>query len=306
MTEPASVAGQPIPQWAEKVRKRSRTGVGPIRALVGQAYRLTIRLSVIALLIAVPWSWCLAHGVTARAVRAVTVVAAFFVLPVMCLTWMNPPASFAMLRGRTGRRRASLRQHWVRLDQIAVAMPIAVVASEDPYFLWHLGFDPVAILTARRYNRHGRPPGGKLRGGSTLTQQLAKNLFLPSTKSYLRKLLEAVFTMLMEGLWSKRRILEMYLNVVEFGDDVFGVEAAAQRFFGCPAAALTSEHAALLAAALPRPRTYRVEAPSPAMREQQAAVLRRMAWCGTELFDQLSTLRWRRRSRPLRHRGHRG
>jgi len=292
MTEPerssVPAAGETIPAWALRVRQRSRLGVGLAIAVVGRVYRLAIRLIVVAFFVAVPWAWSVADGTAVLVGRAVTLMAAPFVLPVVYFTWIDPPATFYMLRRRSGPWRSRLCQHWTRLDAMAPAMPLAVLASEDPYFLWHIGFDPIAMLEAHRYNRHDRQPGGRLRGGSTLTQQLAKNLFLPFTQAYMRKIAEAVFTMLMEGLWSKRRILEIYLNVVELGDDVFGVESAAQRFFRCSAAALTTEQAALLAAALPRPRAHRVDAPPPSMRKHQAAILQRMSWCGVELVEPLA------------------
>lgn len=291
MTEPHFPAGtaseEPIPAWVANMKTRPRTGVGIAIALLRRAYRAATRLAVLAFWVAVAWSWWVADGTAAGAGRWITSIAAVFVVPVVCFTWVDPPATLCMLRRRRGRLRSRLRQHWARLETIAPSMPLAIIVSEDPYFFRHIGFDPIAILRAHRYNRGAARQGRMLRGGSTISQQLAKNMFLPFTQSYVRKMVEAVFTALIEGLWSKRRILEIYLNVVEFGDDVYGVESAARQFFQSSAAALTAEQAALLAAALRRPQIYRVDAPPPFMRQLQGDILRRMAWCGEGTLSQL-------------------
>ena len=148
---------------------------------------------------------------------------------------------------------ARLRHHWVPYERISVHLKRAVVAAEDDKFVDHEGFDWEGIQRAiERNQRRGRPAAG----GSTISQQLAKNLFLWPGKSYLRKAEEAVITLMIEGLWSKRRILEVYLNVVEWGQGVFGAEAAAHRYFGIPAAELGPAQAARLAVMLPNPRRY--------------------------------------------------
>ena len=141
----------------------------------------------------------------------------------------------------------------------------------------HYGFDWQAIQRAVSHNERNT----RTRGASTLTQQTAKNLFLWSGRSWLRKGLEAYFTVLMEAFWSKRRILETYLNIVEFGDGIYGVEAAAQKYFSKPAAKLNSEEAALLAAVLPNPHRFKVAAPSSYVRERQQWILQQMSQLGT-------------------------
>ena len=196
--------------------------------------------------------WVLRVGVGAVALS---------VLPVLALRWMPPwTTSFMVARwvdGVVGRRPAvPILYAWVPWPAIAPAIELAVVAAEDQRFPTHYGFDLGAIRHAME-ERRAAP-----RGASTITQQLARNLFLWSERSWLRKLLEAYMTVLLEIGWSKRRILEVYLNVAEFGDGVYGVEAASRRFFHKPAAALTPHEAALLAAVLPNPKTLHAERPS--------------------------------------------
>jgi monofunctional biosynthetic peptidoglycan transglycosylase len=192
-------------------------------------------------------------------------------VPVAALRWMRPPTSAMMLRTR--RRlaarsdgRPTLAYTWVDLDRVSRAMWLAAIAAEDAYFRDHSGFDWDSIRDARVHNRtHVRK-----RGASTITQQVAKNLFLWPQRSYVRKALEAYLTGLIEALWPKRRILEVYLNIAQFGVDVFGVEAAAWRYFGGAASGLTDVQAALLAAVLPSPRTHDVGRPSHQLRFRQA------------------------------------
>jgi monofunctional biosynthetic peptidoglycan transglycosylase len=168
------------------------------------------------------------------------------------------------------------RFQWVALSDISPHAALAVVAAEDQKFPQHWGFDLDAIRDAIRNNARGGSP----RGASTLTQQVARNLFLWQGRSYLRKGLEAWLSALLEALWPKRRILEMYLNIAEMGHHTFGVAAASQRFFGVPASAISRQQAALLAAVLPNPVRYRVDDPSPYVRKRQAWILRQMKQLG--------------------------
>lgn len=163
---------------------------------------------------------------------------------------------------------------WVSRDEISPWMPLAVIAAEDQKFPAHWGFDVEAIESVLD-NQNGR-----LRGASTLTQQTAKNLFLWDGRSWLRKGLEAGLTLGLESVWSKRRILTVYLNIAEFGDGIFGVEAAAQRYFHKPASRLTMSEAALLAAVLPNPLRFRADAPSGYVRQRQAWIMRQMSQLG--------------------------
>ncbi|AVQ00064.1 monofunctional biosynthetic peptidoglycan transglycosylase [Ahniella affigens] len=162
-------------------------------------------------------------------------------------------------------------QTWVPLDQITPEMPIAVVAAEDQRFPEHHGFDLGAIQKAYASNQRGR---ARMRGASTISQQVAKNVFLWQGRSWVRKGAEAWLTLWIELLWSKRRILEVYLNVAEFGPGVYGVEAAAQQYFKRPASRLTPNQAALLAAVLPNPKKFSVAAPSAYVASRQRWIQR--------------------------------
>ncbi|EGK70732.1 Monofunctional biosynthetic peptidoglycan transglycosylase [Methyloversatilis universalis FAM5] len=172
-------------------------------------------------------------------------------------TRFNPSqTSFMSLRLDELRQRspdAQLRQQWVPYERISVHLKRAVVAAEDDGFVDHEGFDWEGIQKAMEKNRK---KGRAVAGGSTISQQLAKNLFLSPSRSYLRKAQEAAITFMMEAVMDKRRILEIYLNVVEWGDGVFGAEAAAQRYYRVSAAQLGPEQAARLAVMLPNPRKY--------------------------------------------------
>jgi monofunctional biosynthetic peptidoglycan transglycosylase len=165
-----------------------------------------------------------------------------------------------------------IRYTWVNHDEISVAATHAVIAAEDQKFLTHHGLDFDSIDQAIDDYRSGEG----LRGASTITQQVAKNLFLWPGRSFVRKVLEAYFALLIEVCWSKQRILEMYLNIAELGPGVFGVEAAAQEFFKTRASALTAAQAALLAAVLPNPQRFLAAQPNVYVRGRQAAILAQM------------------------------
>jgi monofunctional biosynthetic peptidoglycan transglycosylase len=197
---------------------------------------------------------------------AIVAVAASF-LPLAALRWIDPPTSAFMLRYRLGGETGALRPlawRWVDLERMSPHLPLAIVAAEDQRFPYHAGFDVDAMAEALREHREGR----RLRGASTLSQQVAKNLFLWPGHSWLRKGLEAWIVGWLELLWPKRRILEVHLNLAEFGPGVFGVEAASERFFGKPAARIGRTEAALLAAVLPNPARLHADAPSAFVRER--------------------------------------
>ena len=182
---------------------------------------------------------------------------------VLLLRFVRPPTTAFMIERRVAAlaERESgftLRQEWRSYDDISRELPIALVAAEDQKFPIHHGFDFDAIQSAWRRNERGHA----IHGASTISQQTAKNLFLWSGRSWVRKGLEAYFTVLIETLWPKRRILEVYVNVVEFGNGVYGAEAASRQFFGKSATALSASDAALLASVLPNPRKLRVDRPS--------------------------------------------
>jgi monofunctional biosynthetic peptidoglycan transglycosylase len=210
-------------------------------------------------------------------------------VPVLVLRWVPPPVSLFMIIDHI---EALLdgdwhyRQHyrWTPWHGISRQAKLAVVASEDQTFVRHLGFDFKAMGKALEKNRSG----AKVRGGSTITQQTAKNLFLYPGRSYVRKMLEAYFTALIELSWPKQRILEVYLNIAEFGTGIYGVGAASQIFFGKPAARLTSQEAAALAAVLPSPKHRSPSQPSPAELARRQWILEQMRYLsGTHALDDL-------------------
>jgi monofunctional biosynthetic peptidoglycan transglycosylase len=197
------------------------------------------------------------------------------IVPVLVLRWVAPPTSSVILQRSLSEGQPQDYQ-WVPITRISPHAALAVVAAEDQKFPQHHGFDIAAIRDAV----HSNASGGRLRGASTLTQQVARNLFLWQGRSYLRKGLEAWFTLLLEVLWSKERILEVYLNIAETGKQTFGVEAAAWRFFQRPASALSREQAALIAAVLPSPRRSRLDRPSDYILLRQEKILQQMQQLG--------------------------
>ena len=172
------------------------------------------------------------------------------------------------------RPNAELRHEWVPYERISIHLKRAVIAAEDDSFVDHEGFDWEGIQRALEKNQR---KGRAVAGGSTISQQLAKNLFLSPTRSYFRKAQEAVITVMIETVWSKRRILEVYLNVVEWGSGVFGCEAAARRYYGVPAGRLGPDEAARLAAMLPNPRKYEKQF-GPRLAAHAARIRGRMAY----------------------------
>jgi monofunctional biosynthetic peptidoglycan transglycosylase len=216
------------------------------------------------------------------------IVATFVVtaLPVVAMRWMDPWYSAFMLDSAlvardNGRDKYRTDYRWVDLEQISPHAAVAVIAAEDQLFPFHTGFDFKSIREAIRRNETQatrRKP--RIRGGSTISQQVAKNLFLWSGRSYFRKGLEAYFTLLIELTWPKERILEVYLNVAQFGDGIYGVEAAAQRFWRKPAAQLDRWEAATLAAVLPSPLKFRAQAPSPYVQLRRDQILAQMRGLG--------------------------
>jgi monofunctional glycosyltransferase len=211
------------------------------------------------------------------------------VAAVAVLRWINPPYTAFMAEAQidawASRDAKYLFRHsWVDLNRISPNLPLAVVASEDQKFPEHWGFDVEAIEKAYALNQHSH----KVRGASTISQQVAKNLFLWSGRSYLRKGLEAYFTVLIEAAWPKRRILEVYLNIAEFGYGTYGAEAAAQRFFHKPASRLTRSDAAVLAAVLPNPQRFSLAAPSRYIQQRREWILGQMqALGGPEMLGEI-------------------
>ncbi len=167
-----------------------------------------------------------------------------------------------------------MEKDWTSLKNISVSIPLAVIASEDQKFEEHNGFDMEAIEKAEKFNE--KHHGKKMRGASTISQQTAKNVFLFPTRSWIRKGFEVYFTFLIEIFWSKQRIMEVYLNVIETGNGIYGVESASQEYFNKPAGRLSNREAALIAAVLPNPRRWSPAKPSAYILQRQRWILRNM------------------------------
>lgn len=209
------------------------------------------------------------------------VLVLFSVVQVLVLRFVDPPFSMVMAADQAGRwihgpDRSFLAYDWVDREQMAACLPISLVAAEDQQFPFHRGFDLDAIAKARKHNERG----GKVRGASTISQQVAKNLFLWQGRSWLRKGLEAWYTALIELFWPKQRIIEMYANIAEFGPGVYGAQAASRRFFGRDAARLSAGQCARLAAVLPSPRRYNAATPGPYVQRRAAWIQRQVRQLG--------------------------
>lgn len=209
--------------------------------------------------------------------------AAFFLISiwtVLLLRWINPPTTSFMLQYQYSTwqngENTNLQHEWTNRENISPHVKVAAITSEDQNFAAHWGIDLNSIQKAiREYER-----GEDLRGASTITQQVAKNLFLWPDQSYIRKGIEAYFALLIELCWSKERILEVYLNIVEFGDGIYGVEAAAQEYFNTSSANLKKWQSAFMVTALPAPKRYELDNPSEYMLERTAWVMRYMNFLG--------------------------
>lgn len=197
--------------------------------------------------------------------------------------WLPVPVTPLMLI-RCGQQLAKgkeikLYKDWVSLEELSPHLQLAVVVTEDQEFLEHFGFNMVAMKKAFNSNKKGR----KIRGGSTITQQTAKNLYLWHGRNYIRKGLEAYFSLLIETFWSKERILEVYLNIIEFGDGIYGAQEASRYYFGVDAKDLTKRQAAQLAVILPNPIKYRVNNPGRYIQKQVDWTLNQMRMWGNKL-----------------------
>ncbi|MCK0162869.1 monofunctional biosynthetic peptidoglycan transglycosylase [Marinobacter sp. S6332] len=209
------------------------------------------------------------------------VIVLLLILTVLILfRYVNPPTSAFMISYSYANPTKELEQTWVSLQEISPWMPLAVVASEDQRFPDHWGVDFSAIQNALAEYRAGEG----LRGASTITQQTAKNLFLWNGRSFVRKALEAGLALAVDALWPKQRILEVYLNIAEFGPGIYGVEAASRAHFGIPAHQLSANQSARLAAVLPNPKVLSAASPSSYVRE-------RAFWIRGQM-DQLSGLKY--------------
>lgn len=202
-------------------------------------------------------------------------------LSVLILKWVAPPTSAFMVQRDVSawwnnEESFELQYEWIEWDEISPYLKVAAITSEDQRFAEHWGLDLEAIKEAVDEYQEGE----SLRGASTITQQVAKNLFLWPGQSYLRKGIEAYLSLLIEAIWSKKRILEMYLNIAEFGDGVYGVKAASQTYFNSSARNLNMMQSALMITALPSPRRYNLANPSPYMIDRRNWILQYMFYLG--------------------------
>ena len=202
------------------------------------------------------------------------------VLWVFAYRFVDPPISGMMVYKSLTIDNYSYEYEWVDLEEISANLPLAFIAAEDQLFLDHSGFDIDAIEKAIKHNGQSKSK----RGASTISQQVAKNVFLVPTKSFIRKGLEAYFTLLIELIWDKKRIMEVYLNVVELGEGIYGVEKASSVIFKKSANKIKRTEAALIATALPNPLIFKLDNPSAYMQKRKRWVLKQMNNLGDELL----------------------
>lgn len=214
---------------------------------------------------------------------SIRLVIGFFVVTtswVILFIFINPPLTYLQLKRAFERKAAGkewkIDKKWLDYEHISDNLKRAAIGGEDAHFLSHNGFDTEAIRQAFEGNRSGK----SLRGGSTISQQVAKNVFLWPQRSWLRKGLETYFTVLIETFWSKKRILEVYLNVIEMGQGVYGAEAAAQYYFHKSAKSLSRKEAALIIAILPSPQKWDAKRPSAYVNRRANSIVRYMNYYG--------------------------
>jgi len=205
------------------------------------------------------------------------------ILSVLVFKWVPVPVTPLMIircaQQKSDGKDMRLKHDWVALEEINETLQLAVVCSEDQNYLRHSGFDWGAIKKAMNQNKKGK----RIRGGSTISQQTAKNVFLWPGRSYIRKAFEAYFTFLIELLWSKERIMEVYLNSIEMGDGVYGAEAAAQYWHKKSALKLSKNEAASIAAILPNPRVFKANPPDSYVAKRMIWIKQQMSFWGNEL-----------------------
>lgn len=218
-------------------------------------------------------------------IKVILVFIGLSVVSVILFRWIPIPFTPLMvirsIEQLTKGDKAIFEHQWVSLDKISNNLAKAVIVSEDQKFIQHFGFDIEAMEKAFEGNQKGK----KIKGGSTITQQTAKNVFLWPQRSYIRKGFEMYFSLLIEVFWSKERILEVYLNSIEMGNGIYGAEAAAQHWFRKPAAKLTKYEAASIAAILPNPRKYKAKGSSNYVERRKNWIVRQMGYYGPLKFE---------------------
>ncbi len=208
------------------------------------------------------------------------------ILTVIIYRFVPPPITPLMIQRvveqKMDGKEMKLEKDWLSLDEISPSLPLAVITAEDQKFEEHFGFDLQAIEKAQKYNE--RHKGKKTKGASTISQQTAKNVFLFPVRSWIRKGFEVYFTFLIEVFWSKERIMQMYLNVIEMGPGIYGAEAASQYYFHKPAKKLSNAEAAAIAAILPNPLKWSASKPTPYITRKKAWIVRYMRYMELKEF----------------------
>lgn len=220
----------------------------------------------------------------------VKIILWFFILSiatVIIYRFVPPPITPLMIQrcmeqAFDKKKKVTLKKDWVSLDKISSSLPLAVITAEDQKFAEHFGFDVEAIQKAQKYNE--RHKGKRIKGASTISQQTAKNVFLFPSRSWVRKGFEVYFTFLIEVFWSKKRIIEVYLNSIEMGPGIYGAEAAAQHYFHKPAKKLTNSESALIAACLPNPIRWSPAKPTAYIKKKQSWILNQMRYIDLKEF----------------------
>lgn len=228
-------------------------------------------------------SWGVLPVIWALAKLSVMTLALIFVgifMQVLAYKFV-PVTDTPFMRTLARKNKVEVSQRWVPLEQISKSLPLAVVSSEDNLFTKHHGFSISAIQAAISHNAKGK----KVHGASTISQQTAKNVFLWNSRSWVRKGFEAVVTVMIEAVWGKKRIMEVYLNVVEFGPGVYGAEAASKKYFHHSAKTLTANEAALMAAVMPNPVRLKIASPSAYVSRRQAKISSLMRKIGAVRFE---------------------
>lgn len=215
--------------------------------------------------------------------KIVLIFFAFTILLTLLYRWVNPPITMLMI-SRSISEDYPINKDWISIEEMPQSLINCVVASEDNNFLSHGGIDFGAVEKAIEYNKKGK----KKRGASTVSQQTAKNVFLWESRTWVRKGFEVYFTFLIETLWSKERIMEVYLNVIEMGQGVYGIQAAADYYFNKPASKLTPMQSALIVAAFPSPLRYDPKNPSAYLNRRANAILSLSRKIGKVKFDEES------------------
>ncbi len=261
--------------WACVPSKIPNTVLGFLVWFCRKLYRTLAKLSLLLL-------FAIIAGVVSTPIflRILSLILMVFAIPIILLQWINPPTS-SFIQQKSSQMNGQIALDWVDYNNISKYLILAILVAEDPYFAWHIGFDPINIYRAYKHNKIGK----SVKGGSSITQQLVKNLFLWPARSYMRKMIELAITLVMEAFVTKKRIIEIYLNIIQFDRTIFGIKPATQHFYHKNVSEITIEEGALMAAVLPNPIIYRIDAPSLTILQSQELIIRKMKFTGLEALQ---------------------